>query len=860
MKINAMQKERVGLKYASALRTLLKHMQEDRGMTAAYLGGDATFGPRIWAKHGQRDDAIKAIDTLNERYGDSLKITERWSSVAKRLQDLEAQERGPGVIAEQSFRDHTVAIDDLLSLFQHLANLSGLAFDTSLDSDSLQSVIIVQLPRLSEALGQIRATTTLGASRGKITQEDRVDIYMRYGSAQSLVKDAANAYRISFESNPSLKNKLEARADAIRANVDKFLELEGVLLNKNQPTDSAEDYFKAATRSIDEIYRALDVTAVALDDLLAARVDELGRKQQLAWAAAGLGLIAIFWLFLAFSFSIARSIGELSDSVRRILLGDFSARLKVSSRDELGELTHHFNEMSIRLEGHIESLTRKSAKLKAQNALIESSDYAIRQISMSTADLLSARNVKDFAEKSLRVLGRILHTPTDCLFCIRDNGTRQSLVIAGTGRFASMTIGPIADFDDVSVRQRIDSGLDVANAAAESRWAVWEIPVSGEQSLLIYLECIQLDGMTIDWNVKALFGNLVTTTFGYLTSLGTVKLAHQAAVVALADLAECKDTDTGEHVMRVAHMTDEIIWVLREENCFSGELTDEFVEQVGTASILHDVGKVAIPDRILLKPGKLDAQERKVMEAHTVQGCAILARAGRVAQGTLYLSVAAQVAESHHEQYDGSGYPKGLKGDAIPLAARIVAVVDVFDALSSKRPYKEPWPIDQVTDYIREKAGSQFDPVVVEAFLMAMDRRSKVSRIVWTSEMSVGHPSLDNDHIKLVDLINQIATAQSTGNQNYVAYALEELSSYAKDHFRSEEDHMVAIDYPDFETHRLAHKSFTDRVNLVRWQYQQGLRDHLNETLLKFLTNWLRTHILELDQRYHRISSEASGT
>ncbi len=856
-RIASVEKERVGVEYASALRTLLQHLQEDRGMSVAFLSGDASFGPRLAAKHSQIDDAIKAIDALNERYVSALKITEPWNIFSKRLRDTEARELN--LTAEQSFAHHSAAIQDLLSLFQHVGDQSGLELDPQIDSSHLQSAIILRLPMLNEALGQLRGRASAGMARGKISDDEGIEIWMLYGAARTLANELANSYKSSFEANPNLRGRLEDPANEIRGSINEFLALENDLIKAKLASVDAARYFPAASRPIDEIYKTYDATVLALDDLLAAREDELSRKRNLAWGVAGTGLFVVIWLFLGLSLSIVQSLGQLLDSVKRILGGDFSARLDVSARDELGELTHNFNEMSVRLKDHIETLIQKKAELQARNALIELSQHAIQQISMSTADFLSAITLKDFAEKSLEVLGRILHTPAHCLFCMRDNLTQQNLVIAGSARFANLGIGPISDLGEPSVKQRIAPDQGVAPPAAEDHWTVWEIPAPGQQTILIYLEDTGPDPLTIDWEVKALFCNEITTTFGHLTSLETIKRAHRAAVVALADLAEFKDTETGEHVMRVAHMTDEITWVLREQNRFPGEITEEFVEQVGTASILHDVGKVAIPDRILLKPGKLDAEEREVMKGHTVQGGAILSRASRVAQETLYLSLAAQVAESHHEQYDGSGYPRGLRGEAIPLAARIVAVVDVFDALASKRPYKEPWPIPQVIDYIREKAGSQFDPVVVEAFLTAMDRRSRVSLVEWTSEMSVGDPALDNDHIKLIGLINQVATTQAMGNQNYVAYVLEELFSYFQEHFGREETYMAAIGYPGIEAHRLEHKRFGDTVNQIRWQYQQGFREHLNELLLKFLTDWLRTHILEEDQRCHRFRLEPAG-
>jgi response regulator RpfG family c-di-GMP phosphodiesterase len=136
---------------------------------------------------------------------------------------------------------------------------------------------------------------------------------------------------------------------------------------------------------------------------------------------------------------------------------------------------------------------------------------------------------------------------------------------------------------------------------------------------------------------------------------------------------------------------------------------------IGVASILHDVGKVSTPDNILLKPGIHTPEERVVMQSHASVGETILGHASKMVDGMSYLTFGAQIAGGHHEHFDGGGYPRGLKGKDIPLAARIVAVVDVFDALLHRRPYKEPWPFADTLTYIQERKGTQFDPEVVDA-------------------------------------------------------------------------------------------------------------------------------------------------
>ncbi|HJW10126.1 MAG TPA: HD domain-containing phosphohydrolase [Holophagaceae bacterium] len=195
----------------------------------------------------------------------------------------------------------------------------------------------------------------------------------------------------------------------------------------------------------------------------------------------------------------------------------------------------------------------------------------------------------------------------------------------------------------------------------------------------------------------------------------SVKSAQLGTVVAMADLAEFKDEDTGEHVLRIRARSEAVARELAQEGPYVDLITDIFLELIGAASVLHDVGKVAIPDGILRKPGKLDEEEWKVMRTHAALGENLLFKVAQMTPGHNVLTVGSNIAGGHHEKWDGSGYPKGLKGEEIPLEARIVAVADVYDALTSKRCYKAAWSPDEALAELRRSAGTHLDPAIVDA-------------------------------------------------------------------------------------------------------------------------------------------------
>ena len=192
---------------------------------------------------------------------------------------------------------------------------------------------------------------------------------------------------------------------------------------------------------------------------------------------------------------------------------------------------------------------------------------------------------------------------------------------------------------------------------------------------------------------------------------------RDVTIFALARLAESRDSETGEHLERVQNYCRLLAEHLLHAGRFPEEIDANFVNLIYETSPLHDIGKVSIPDCVLLKPGRLSDDEFEIMKTHATAGARTLEMAARKYPKAQYLKVARQIAASHHEKWDGTGYPEGLKGEQIPLAARIVALADVYDALVSKRVYKKSFTHLTARAIILEGKGTHFDPALVEAFL-----------------------------------------------------------------------------------------------------------------------------------------------
>ena len=244
---------------------------------------------------------------------------------------------------------------------------------------------------------------------------------------------------------------------------------------------------------------------------------------------------------------------------------------------------------------------------------------------------------------------------------------------------------------------------------------------------------LQIGQEAINWVVRLITYAIIAMVIGYFSDFFREEFeekvrkekeiadAHMAVVYALAKLAEFRDSDTGGHIERVTGICHLLTSNLRRRGKYTYLIDDDYIEKLTKVSPLHDIGKVGIPDCILLKPGRLTAKEFEVMKTHTTIGAKTLLEVKEKFPENRFLELAINITNFHHERWDGTGYPLGLKGNEIPLAARIMAIVDVYDALRSKRVYKDAYTHEESLKIIKEESGKAFDPEIVAAFLEVED-------------------------------------------------------------------------------------------------------------------------------------------
>ena len=209
-----------------------------------------------------------------------------------------------------------------------------------------------------------------------------------------------------------------------------------------------------------------------------------------------------------------------------------------------------------------------------------------------------------------------------------------------------------------------------------------------------------------------------------------IEAIQDVTILALASLAETRDNETGNHIRRTQNYVKALAIALKQHPKFANYLTEQQIEVLYRSAPLHDIGKVGIPDHILMKPGKLDPEEFEIMKTHTTLGYqAIAAAEYALGMKQSFLSCAMEIALSHQEKWDGSGYPEGLARDAIPISARLMAIADVYDALISERYYKKAMPHEQAVDIIRAGKGQHFDPDMTECFLRIQNEFKTIAEI-----------------------------------------------------------------------------------------------------------------------------------
>lgn len=366
--------------------------------------------------------------------------------------------------------------------------------------------------------------------------------------------------------------------------------------------------------------------------------------------------------------------------------------------------------------------TTTVAALRAYHDMsrLEETRKGLEGVISSASNIMAIQTMNEYARAVLQQIDSVLDIGAQGIICAQKHKNDEWDILAETGEFKQ-------DRDYIfSVLNKMDETSDEIN----EDWMVKPLVNDQDTHYAIYLEPMgQLNAIQVD--MLSMFCNNVSAGMRNIRLYDSLMNANRITVMSLAQVTESRDSDTGNHVFRIAKATELLAEKLQDMGAYPDEFSPDISMYLGLSSTLHDVGKVAVRDNILLKPGRLTDEEFEEIKLHTVNGASILEKIIDAAgEDIRYLEIGKEIARHHHERWDGKGYPDGLKEFEIPLEARITAVIDVFDALTHERCYKEAFSIEEAQKIIVEGRGTQFDPLIVDAFNEIIDEIAKADDLI----------------------------------------------------------------------------------------------------------------------------------
>ena len=455
----------------------------------------------------------------------------------------------------------------------------------------------------------------------------------------------------------------------------------------------------------DVIQQSSTELSKAFQVMMEAKLNDVkGMNKLTIYAFVALNIL----ILIGFVYKVFKPLDSTRKSFLRVANGDLNVRVGVGSKNEIGSLTESFNSLTQRLS----ALFRLTDRVQQATNLNESLQYFYEE-----------------CQHLLHVdwVGLVHHRPGTNGFTLDRLYTDALCELYENEEFSE---------SEAILKEAVNSQQPVnisQLSKKEGMMLIEKLSQCGMQSVLaIPLESVSKDVVILLLATKQ--ENAYAQKHLELLENISAQLSHSldktigmeglviSTIEGLAKLAESRDPETGDHLTRMSLYSAIIAEQMSKESIYSEQIDSAYIRDVFRFAPMHDIGKVGIEDSILLKPGKLTVEEREEMQKHPEIGAAVLKRCESQMNdlGHSVFTIGIEIAESHHEKYDGSGYPNKLKGEGIPLSARIVAAADVFDALTSKRPYKDAWPVEKALAVMYDDSGKHFDPEVIKALEAAM--------------------------------------------------------------------------------------------------------------------------------------------
>lgn len=466
-----------------------------------------------------------------------------------------------------------------------------------------------------------------------------------------------------------------------------------------------------------------DNLILAATDLTSAFRNMMEQKlSQITWLnriSIILSLFITITVFLVIYKKIFIPMNMTVKAFERVAQGELTHKVEVFETEELGKLTENFNFLT----GRINSLFSLTDRIYQATNLDEIIKFIYEEFNgLLPIDWVAMLRV-DVAEENM-VIGHI--------YAHEEQIIQEGDLISISHPIIEKVFneGKVLSFDNLlaeTKKHKIEKDfLSKLVQMNMQSMIVFPLSIRGdEKALLVFSSCLKNAYSTSHRELLNNISSQVSHAFDRTIGMESLVVS---AVEGLAKLAESRDPETGDHLVRMSMYSYILAKELYEQGIYNGEYKSSYPRHVYHFAPMHDIGKVGIEDSILLKPAQLSAKEWVEMKKHPVIGADVLRRCEEQVNKSGYsmFEIGIEIAEGHHEKFDGTGYPYQRKGEEIPLSARIVALADVFDALTSRRPYKDAWPVDKALKLIEEESGKHFDPEIVKAFNAALPKIMEV--------------------------------------------------------------------------------------------------------------------------------------
>ena len=458
------------------------------------------------------------------------------------------------------------------------------------------------------------------------------------------------------------------------------------------------------TKSGDTLIASSNKLATEFQRMMEVKVNQI---RLFLGISIGLGLALVLGMFYVTRRTITNPIKATLTGFDRVSRGDFQAVVPVTGKSEIAQMAMAFNHLTERLN----AMFRLTDKINQGKQLDEMLQFIYEEFqSFVPLDWVGVFYLTPDGER----------ISLERFFTLHTSSLLQGALFALPANMMESGGKPIAFSLKNSAISNSQLSICLADEGLNATASVCLINKLGLRATMLFAtkeKNYTADHLEFLSNIASVVSNVLEKTL-------VMENLVRAAVQGLAKLAESRDPETGDHLIRMAQYSMHIAEELAQVDAYKHLITPAYVRDIFHFAPMHDIGKVGIRDDVLLKPGKLDEAEMKEMQRHPTIGANVLKKAEQQIEsmGHSIFKVGIEIAAGHHEKYDGSGYPAQLKGEAIPLSARIVAAADVFDALTSKRPYKEAWPIEKALALMDEQTGKHFDPAVMAAMKRALPR------------------------------------------------------------------------------------------------------------------------------------------